>query len=80
MQRKKTFSRRINYAAVEKLFEKPSSSSKGKGKSIAPSSEGGGQDDDVEDNEKYDDDKFDDTMDHGGEMDEYMDDGYQEEI
>ena len=79
MQRKKTFSRRINYAAVEKLFEKPSSTSKGKNKAVAPSSGDGGQDETVEDNEKYD-DKFDDTMEHGGEMDEYMDDGYQEEI
>lgn len=80
MQRKKTFSRRINYEAVEKLFEKPSSTSKGKGKAVVPSSDDAGQDENVEDNEKYDDDKFDDTMDHGGEMDEYIDDGYQEEI
>jgi hypothetical protein len=75
MQRKKTFSRRINYAAVEKLFEKPSTSTKSKGKSNASEKE----DDQYRDegNEKYDDDKDDDGP---GDMDYYLDDGYQEEV
>ncbi|CAE6479136.1 unnamed protein product [Rhizoctonia solani] len=74
MQRKKTFSRRINYAAVEKLFEKPNESSKSKSKSKVqePVEE---QDDKDDDNEKYDDDKDDGN----GDMD-YYDEGYQEEV
>ncbi|CAE6497062.1 unnamed protein product [Rhizoctonia solani] len=74
MQKKKTFSRRINYAAVEKLFEKPNESSKSKSRSKVqePVEE---QDDKDDDNEKYDDDKDE----GGGDMD-YYDDGYQEEV
>ncbi|CAE6442104.1 unnamed protein product [Rhizoctonia solani] len=75
MQKKKTFSRRINYAAVEKLFEKPNESSKSKNKSKAaqPIEE---QDDKDDDTEKYDDDKDDGD----GNIDYYIDEGYQEEV
>ncbi|EUC64530.1 transcription factor IIIB 90 kDa subunit, putative [Rhizoctonia solani AG-3 Rhs1AP] len=73
MQKKKTFSRRINYAAVEKLFEKPNESNKSKNKSRVQEHVEE-QDDKDDDNEKYDDDKED-----GGAM-EYYDEGYQEEV
>ncbi|KAG8677922.1 hypothetical protein FRC08_018211 [Ceratobasidium sp. 394] len=69
MQRKKTFSRRINYAAVEKLFEEPTSVKTSQGEKSVDLDEGG---------EKYDDDKYDEGV-GGGEMD-YFDDGYQEEV
>ncbi|KAG9100016.1 transcription factor TFIIIB subunit brf1 [Ceratobasidium sp. UAMH 11750] len=69
MQRKKTFSRRINYAAVEKLFEEPTSVKNSQGEKSVDLDEGG---------EKYDDDKYDEGV-GGGEMD-YFDDGYQEEV
>ncbi|QRV81271.1 transcription initiation factor IIB [Ceratobasidium sp. AG-Ba] len=67
MQRKKTFSRRINYAAVEKLFEGPTKD-KGNGKDKAIEE----VDEEAEDDEKYDEG---DT----GVMD-YYEDGYQEEV
>ncbi|CAE6447546.1 hypothetical protein ACGC1H_003257 [Rhizoctonia solani] len=74
MQKKKTFSRRINYAAVEKLFEKPDGSSKSKSKpKVQERVEE--QDDKDDDNEKYDDDKEDGDADI-----EYYDEGYQEEV
>ncbi|KAH7333923.1 cyclin-like protein [Rhizoctonia solani] len=73
MQKKKTFSRRINYAAVEKLFEKPTETSKSRSKSKVQ--EPVEQDDKDDDNEKYDDDKDD----GGGDID-YYDEGYQEEV
>ncbi|CAE6481178.1 unnamed protein product [Rhizoctonia solani] len=73
MQKKKTFSRRINYAAVEKLFEKPTESTKSRNKSkVQVPVEQEGKDDD---NEKYDDDKDDGD----GDID-YYDEGYQEEV
>ncbi|CAE6459170.1 unnamed protein product [Rhizoctonia solani] len=75
MQKKKTFSRRINYAAVEKLFEKPNESSRSKSKSkVTEHVEE--QDNKDDDNEKYDDDKDDGD----GDMDYYIDEGYQEEV
>ncbi|CAE6344580.1 unnamed protein product [Rhizoctonia solani] len=73
MQKKKTFSRRINYAAVEKLFEKPNESNKSKNKSRVQEHVEE-QDDKDDDNEKYDDDK------EGGGAMEYYDEGYQEEV
>ncbi|KAG8724621.1 transcription factor TFIIIB subunit brf1 [Ceratobasidium sp. 395] len=74
MQRKKTFSRRINYAAVEKLFEEPSVKNKGKKSANEPVDDADGEDKD-EGGEKYDDEGAGDV----GEMD-YYDDGYQEEV
>ncbi|KAG8765609.1 transcription factor TFIIIB subunit brf1 [Ceratobasidium sp. 428] len=74
MQRKKTFSRRINYAAVEKLFEEPSAKSKGKKPANEPADDVDGEDKD-EGGEKYDDEGAGDV----GEID-YYDDGYQEEV
>lgn len=77
MKRKKTFSRRINYAAVEKLFAKPSPSQKSRTKSNAIEKED--EQDKYEENEKYEDDKDDEGVGHG-DMDYYLDDGYQEEV
>ncbi|KAF8699480.1 Brf1-like TBP-binding domain, partial [Rhizoctonia solani] len=71
MQKKRTFSRRINYAAVEKLFEKPSESNKSKNKpKVSETVEE--HEDKEDDNEKYDD--------GDGDIDYYIDEGYQEEV
>ncbi|KAG8735279.1 transcription factor TFIIIB subunit brf1 [Ceratobasidium sp. 414] len=78
MQRKKTFSRRINYAAVEKLFEEPSVKRKGKKPANGLSDNADGEDKGGG-GEQYDDDKYEEGTGNGGEMD-YYDDGYQEEV